>query len=779
MNKKKVLILVVLICLFAAVAVVLGVVLSRSNDTPNGEETTNKPNESTTFEKDDSKSTESTTSRLESDCTDAGTAETPEPTESTTKPTEPGTKESEPAESTTKPTEPGTKESEPTESTTKPTEPGTKEPEPTESTTKPTEPEPTEPATKPAETEPHIHSFGEWKIVKDSTCKETGTKERVCSCGQKQTESIAKKNHVSDGSNDGIPTISVDGNTATVEIVCSTCNSKVQSPYSGTYLDGENAYSFKDGKRQKLSDGFLTYKGNTYYIVSNIIIKNYYIIDGKVYDFGNNGILVDSVLDKVIVTVGQKQYYVVGNVVQKSGYANVNGQYYELGTDGVISQHSHNFINGVCKCGATDGHTCADNNKDHKCDTCNAVLSTCADNNKDHKCDTCGETLSTCADSDKDHKCDTCGETLSTCADSDKNHKCDTCGKILSECSDTNGDGKCDVCGIDLGKKTSEGLKFTLNADGESYCVAGKGTCKDTDIIIPATYAGKPVTSIGYDAFSRYSNLISITIPSSVTSIDSFAFEKCSKLANIAIPNSVTSIGKCAFLNCTSLASVTIGNSMASIGNSAFEGCTSLTSITIPDSVTSIGELAFLNCTSLTSITIGNSVTSIGSSAFFGCTSLTSVTIPDSVTSIGYSAFNRCSSLTSITIPNSVTSIGSSAFSYTAYYYNNDNWENNVLYIGNHLIEAKQEINEVYIVKVGTVCIASHAFYNCKRLKSITIPNSIKRFGPYTFDACTDLRIINFNGTQEQWNAINKDSGWTYCSGPHTITCTDGTITTY
>lgn len=485
-NKKKVLILVVLICLLAAVAVVLGVVLSRSNDTPNGEETTNKPNESTASEKDDSKSTESTTSRLESDYTDAGTAEAPEPTESTTNPTEPGTKESEPAESTTKPTEPGTKE-----------------PEPTESATKPTEPESTEPETKPAETEPHIHSFGEWKIVKDSTCKETGTKERVCPCGQKQTESIAKKEHVSDGSNDGIPTISANGNTATVEIVCSTCNSKVQIPYSGTYLDGENAYSFKDGKRQKLSDGFFTYKGNTYYIVSNIIIKNYYIIDGKVYDFGNNGILVDSVLDKVIVTVGQKQYYVVGNVVQKSGYANVNGQYYELGTDGAISQHSHSFVNGVCKCGAS--------------------------------------------------------------------------------------------------KSASIGLGFYPNGNG--YAIIRIGNCTDTDIIIPSEYKGKPVTVIREYAFYECTNITSITIPNSVTNIRDSAFGYCSSLTSILIPNSVTSIESFVFRHCVSLTSIEIPNSVESIKNGAFHSCTNLTNITIPNSVISIDSNTFYNCTNLTSIT--------------------------------------------------------------------------------------------------------------------------------------------------------------------------------
>lgn len=43
--------------------------------------------------------------------------------------------------------------------------------------------------------EPHTCSFGDWTVVTDATCTEAGSKERVCSCGEKQTESIAAKGH--------------------------------------------------------------------------------------------------------------------------------------------------------------------------------------------------------------------------------------------------------------------------------------------------------------------------------------------------------------------------------------------------------------------------------------------------------------------------------------------------------------------------------------------------------------------------------------------------------
>ena len=41
----------------------------------------------------------------------------------------------------------------------------------------------------------HTHTYDEWKTVKDATCSQEGTKERYCSCGEKQTSSIAKSEH--------------------------------------------------------------------------------------------------------------------------------------------------------------------------------------------------------------------------------------------------------------------------------------------------------------------------------------------------------------------------------------------------------------------------------------------------------------------------------------------------------------------------------------------------------------------------------------------------------
>lgn len=71
-------------------------------------------------------------------------------------------------------------------------------------------------------------------------------------------------------------------------------------------------------------------------------------------------------------------------------------------------------------------------------------------------------------------------------------------------------------------KPATEGLKYKLLAD-DTYEVTGyDGTA--TEINIPSTYSGKPVTSIGDNAFYFCMSLTSITIPNGVKSIRYGAF---------------------------------------------------------------------------------------------------------------------------------------------------------------------------------------------------------------------------------------------------------------
>ena len=98
-----------------------------------------------------------------------------------------------------------------------------------------------------------------------------------------------------------------------------------------------------------------------------------------------------------------------------------------------------------------------------------------------------------------------------------------------------------------------------------------KGT--ESNVVIPDTIDGKPVTVIGQSAF--WGNRLSkVTIPKSVTTIQYGAFENCWFLGTVTFPAETA---------------------LTPIGNGAFEGTGNLDSITLPDSVTSIGKYCLVH----------------------------------------------------------------------------------------------------------------------------------------------------------------------------------------
>ena len=138
---------------------------------------------------------------------------------------------------------------------------------------------------------------------------------------------------------------------------------------------------------------------------------------------------------------------------------------------------------------------------------------------------------------------------------------------------------------------------------------------------------------------------------------------------------------------------------------------------------------------------IEKGVTYIGIFTFYNCKNLTSIIIPDTVTCIGENAFQSCINLIKITIPDSVTSIGSNAFYDTGCYNDEANWENGVLYIGNHLIEAQSDVSGSCIIKNGTKTVADSAFIYAN-LSAITLPDTLISIGEYAFYSCTNLVSI-------------------------------------
>ena len=320
-----------------------------------------------------------------------------------------------------------------------------------------------------------------------------------------------------------------------------------------------------------------------------------------------------------------------------------------------------------------------------------------------------------------------------------------------------------------------------------------------TNITIPSS-----ITRIVNDVFYGCTGLTSVTIPNSVTRIDGYAFYRCSSLTSINIPNSVTSIGRGVFSGCTSLASVTIPNSVTSMENDVFLGCSSLTSITIPSSVTSLGYGMFGGCSNLSTIrvdpnnsvydsrdncngiiisssntlmtackntVIPNSITKIDGYAYYYCDTLTSITIPSNVTSIGYHTFEGCDNLSDIYFTGTQEQFNSISSGDTGLS-SNVTVHTNVI-VADNIVYKRAEDNTLIMFRylgdsdiltipdnVGgsnVISIDSQAFQNNEYLTTVTIPNTVQHIGEGAFDGCNHLQYIYFDGTTEEWAAMDPD----------------------
>ena len=71
--------------------------------------------------------------------------------------------------------------------------------------------------------------------------------------------------------------------------------------------------------------------------------------------------------------------------------------------------------------------------------------------------------------------------------------------------------------------------------------------------------------------------------------------------------------------------------------------------------------------------------------------------------------------------------------------------------------------------------IGEFAFYKCKRLKEIVIPETVNYIGWGAFRHCKDLNEIKYTGSMEQWKKIIKEPYW-YCTSIKQVICNDGMV---
>ena len=202
----------------------------------------------------------------------------------------------------------------------------------------------------------------------------------------------------------------------------------------------------------------------------------------------------------------------------------------------------------------------------------------------------------------------------------------------------------------------------------------------ETEVVIPNSVNGKPVTSIGYNAFAKsYStgkNVTSVKIPNTVTIIKGRAFLG-TKITHIDIPDSVTAIDGYAFADCFELESVNIPNSVTSFGANSgrvFNYCKKLKSVSLPNNLT------YCNL----------------QECFWRCEALEEVKFPEGIKLINRYALRDCPNLKTVYIPKSVTEIQN-------YTFHNSNPEMVIKYEG-----SQEDWNKITIAKGGNTLVVEN-----------------------------------------------------------------------
>ena len=271
---------------------------------------------------------------------------------------------------------------------------------------------------------------------------------------------------------------------------------------------------------------------------------------------------------------------------------------------------------------------------------------------------------------------------------------------------------------------------ITLVADGGLYTMDLDGLFADMKTL------KRVVLPEGLPRVGKYlcsnSSVVSITVPQTVECVGEKAFRGCKKLVYHNIP-AVKEIGEYAFEDA---AVTTLDLSrVEKIGFSAFYG----SYITAADlsNVDSIPNETFDDCYALSDLKLSDKLYYVGGSAFGGCESLGSVVLPESLGYIGVYAFSG-SGLKNIEshLP-AACEIERDAFDGTPWYETNAK-ENEILYLGNAAIKYYYNNNPVvaekWVLREGTENIANEMVSNRSsdnyaNLKTIVLPSTIKRIG--------------------------------------------------
>ena len=302
-------------------------------------------------------------------------------------------------------------------------------------------------------------------------------------------------------------------------------------------------------------------------------------------------------------------------------------------------------------------------------------------------------------------------------------------------------------------------LIFTLSFNSEAFSQhtltiddvvfdSATGTITDytatySDIIIPASFnvdgADIPVDSIGPDSFWNKA-LTSVVISEGIKVIGSWSFYE-NKISSVEIPSSVTRIVEGAF-NSNEITTVNGEASNGLVYDRKDDGTVDRTSIISYGGASDVIDF------------IPDEVTKIRAYAFFD-TGITSINLPSGLTCIEMAAFNK---------NNAITTVNGQASNGIFYARKSDGTEDRSV-----IVSYGGATVDIDFIPEGVEVIGDYAF-SASKLKSIELPNSIKKIGDYSIAYNHNIESISFGSNIEYFGeGAFKDDHWDSFTIPNTV----------
>ncbi len=241
---------------------------------------------------------------------------------------------------------------------------------------------------------------------------------------------------------------------------------------------------------------------------------------------------------------------------------------------------------------------------------------------------------------------------------------------------------------------------------------------------------------IGDDVFIKYKGHDSkVIVPEGIKSIGPCAFWDNQSIEEVVLPNSLVSLGGDTFYNCKNLKHVVIPLKVEEVANNPFAGCPQLLlenkskNFKLIDGVlfdkkkTTIIYYAISNKNER--YIIPNGVSIIGKHSFFKADNLKEVVIPSSVLKLENNPFSGCSKLEVINKSPYINIIDKVIY---------NRFKTSVLGCINSIQTDK-------LVLLPVKSIGRNSFWNCKGIKKVVLPSSLKQIGYNPFVGCSDIHF--------------------------------------